>query len=118
MQHCRGCLNLMTDWHLDRDMCLTYNPLPMKRFSRMTLLLVACLLLGQLAQLVHASDVAAHDDGGTCNICLSSQTHDHASSCPNYGLSQPLTHELTLAPVFARQGLSTHFSYLSRAPPP
>jgi len=89
----------------------------MKRFGRLTLLLVACLLLGQLAQLVHASDVAAHDDGGTCNICLSSQTHHHASSCPNYGLSQPLTHELNLAPVCAQQGLSTHFSYLSRAPP-
>jgi len=89
----------------------------MKRFSRLTLLLVVCLLFGQLAQLVHASDVDAHDDGGTCNICLSSQTHDHASACPNYGLSQSLTHELTLAPVYARQGLSTHISYLSRAPP-
>ena len=89
----------------------------MKHFSRLTLLLVACLLHGQLAQLVHAHDFAHHDDGGTCYICLSSQTQDHASSCTNYGLSQPLTHELTLAPVFARQGLSTHFRYLSRAPP-
>ena len=98
-------------------MRLPYNPLPMKHFSRLTLLLLACLLLGQLAQLVHAYDVAAHDDGGTCNICLSSQTHDHASACPNYGLSKLLTHERTLVPVLARQDLSTHFRYLSRAPP-
>jgi hypothetical protein len=89
----------------------------MKRFSRLTLLLVACLLLGQLALLVHASDIAAHHDDSTCSICLSSQTHGHASACPNSGLSQPLTHELPLAPVFARLGLSTHFHYLSRAPP-
>ena len=89
----------------------------MKRFSRLTLLLVACLLLGQLAQLVHACDLAAHEDDITCNICLSSQTHDHASAYPNFGLSTLLTHELPLVPVFARQGLSTHFHYLSRAPP-
>jgi len=89
----------------------------MKRYSRPTLLLVTCLLLGQLAQLVHAYDVASHGDGGTCDICLSSQARDHASACPNYGLSKPLTHELTLVPVFVRQGLSTHFRYLSRAPP-
>ena len=89
----------------------------MKRFSRLTLLLVACLLLGQLAQLVHAYDVAAHDDGGTCNICLSSQTQDHASACPNYGLPKLLTDERPLVPVLARQDLSTHFHYLSRAPP-
>ena len=89
----------------------------MKHYCQPTLLLVACLLLAQLAQLVHAHDFATHDDGGTCYVCLSSQTQDHASACPNYGLSQPLTHERTLAPVFTRQGLSTHFRYLSRAPP-
>jgi hypothetical protein len=89
----------------------------MKRFSRLTLLLVACLLLGQLALLVHASDVAAHDDGGTCSICLSSQAHGHASACPDNGLSKLFTHERTLVLVLAQQDLSTHFRYLSRAPP-
>ena len=98
-------------------MRLPYNPLPMKRYSRLTLLLVAWLLLGQLAQLVHAYGVAAHADGGTCDICLSSQIHDHASACPNYGLSKLITHERILVPVLARQDLSTHFRYLSRAPP-
>ncbi|MGB5427556.1 MAG: hypothetical protein WBN95_12295 [Gammaproteobacteria bacterium] len=89
----------------------------MKRFSRLTLLLVACLLLGQLAQLAHAHDFASHYDGSTCYICLSSNTQDHESSCPDYGTSMMLTHELTLDPVIARQGLPTHFRYLSRAPP-
>jgi hypothetical protein len=89
----------------------------MKRFSRLTLLLVACLLLGQLALLVHASDVAAHDDGGTCSICLASQAHGHASACPDNGLSKLFTHERTLVLVLAQQDLSTHFRYLSRAPP-
>jgi len=89
----------------------------MKRFSRLTLLLVACLLLGQLALLVHASDVAAHDDGGTCNICLSSQAHDHASAYPNYALSKLLSDERTPVLVLAQQDLSTHFRYFSRAPP-
>jgi hypothetical protein len=89
----------------------------MKRFSRLTLLLVACLLLGQLALLVHASDVVAHDDGGTCNICLSSQTHGHASTHPDYGQSRLFTHEYAPVLVLAQQDLSTHFRYLSRAPP-
>ena len=89
----------------------------MKHFRRLTLLLVACLLLGQLAQLAHAHDFASHDDGGTCYICLSSKTQDPASSCPDYGTSMPLTHELTLDPVIARQGLPTYFRYQSRAPP-
>jgi len=91
--------------------------MPMKRFSRLTLLLVACLLLGQLVQLVHASDVADHTDGSTCYICLSSQTHDHASAYPNYGLPKLLTDERPLVVVLAQQDLSTHFHYLSRAPP-
>ena len=98
-------------------MRLTYNPLPMKRYSRPTLLLVACLLLGQLAQMVHAYDFASHDDGGTCDICLSSQARDHASACPNYGLPKLLTDERPLVVVLAQQDLSTHFHYLSRAPP-
>jgi hypothetical protein len=98
-------------------MRLSYNPAPMKRFNRLTLLLVACLLLGQLAQLVHACDIAAHDDGSTCSICLSSQSHGLAPACPDYGLSTLLAHERPHVPVHAQQDISTHFSYLSRAPP-
>ena len=89
----------------------------MKRFSRLTLLLVACLLLGQLAELVHASDIAAHDDGSACNICLSIQSHGDASACPDYGLSQLFTHERILALVLAQQDIPTYFRYQSRAPP-
>jgi hypothetical protein len=89
----------------------------MKHFNRLTLLLIACLLLGQLAHLVHASDVATHDDGSTCIICLSSQTHGHAFAYPNYGLSKLLTHERIPVLVLAQQDISTHFRYLSRAPP-
>lgn len=102
---------------LDRAIRLTYNPTPMKRFGRLTLLLVACLLLGQLALLVHASDVAAHDDGSTCSICLSSQTHNHTPASPHCGLSTLFTHERIHVLVLAQQDLSTHFRYLSRAPP-
>ena len=103
--------------NLDRAVRLSYNPAPMNRFSRLTLVLVACLLLGQLAELVHASDVAAHEDGTTCNLCLSSQTHGHASAFPDSGLSRLFTHERTPVIVLAQHDLSTHFRYLSRAPP-
>ena len=82
----------------------------------MTLLLVAGLLLGQLAQLVHACDIAAHDDGSTCSICLSSQAHDLAPASPDYGLSTLLDHERPHVPVLAQHDISTHFCYLSRAP--
>jgi hypothetical protein len=89
----------------------------MKRFRRVALLLVAGLLLGQLAQLVHANDLNAHADGGTCDICLSSQVHDQATVCPQHGLSIPLTHECMLVPVPSKACFSTHVRYLSRAPP-
>jgi hypothetical protein len=89
----------------------------MKLFSRLNLLLVVCLLFGQLALLVHTSDVAAHDDDSTCNICLSSQAHALASACQNSGLSQLFTHERILVLVLAQQDIPTHFRYLSRAPP-
>ena len=83
----------------------------------MILLLVAGLLLGQLAQLVHANDLNAHGNGGTCDICLSSQVHDQATECPQHGLSIPLTRECMLVPILSQTYFSTHFRYLSRAPP-
>lgn len=89
----------------------------MDRRKVIQLLLVLGLLLGQLAQTVHASDFLAHADNEFCDICLLASGLDHA--LPADAVSEWQASPAESLPVtYDPFEKHTPFDlYLSRAPP-
>ena len=87
------------------------------RVKLRSILLIAGLLIGQTALLLHEVDSKAHADGGPCVICMAGSTLGHGivSSIPS--IATPFTDVIPgsdVAPSFSRDVITC---FNPRAPP-
>jgi sugar (pentulose or hexulose) kinase len=89
----------------------------MKRVSWLQTVLLLGLLLSQLSQLVHASDVVAHTGSEACEACILSAGFDVGPASHDTGIPVPGLHDQDSGTVRTVIISLQHTLFHSRAPP-